>query len=133
MRFSCEKALLQAAVNTTSRAVAAKSSIPSLEGLLMQAERNLTIAGYNMQTGIRTQISADIQESGELVLNARLIGEIIRRLPDDVLTFSSEGLNVHLLCGDASYHISALSAEDYPELPQVEDERSLTLDRKSVV
>ena len=127
MRFSCEKALLQAAVNTTSRAVAAKSSIPSLEGLLMQAERNLTIAGYNMQTGIRTQISADIQESGELVLNARLIGEIIRRLPDDVLTFSSEGLNVHLLCGDASYHISALSAEDYPELPQVEDERSLTL------
>ena len=35
MKFSCEKALLQSAVNTTSRAVAAKSSIPALEGILL--------------------------------------------------------------------------------------------------
>ena len=36
LRFSCEKALLQSAVNTTSRAVAAKSSIPALEGILLR-------------------------------------------------------------------------------------------------
>lgn len=36
LRFSCEKALLQSAVNTTSRAVAAKSSIPALEGILLE-------------------------------------------------------------------------------------------------
>ena len=127
MRFSCEKALLQTAVSTASRAVAAKSSIPALEGLLIQANETLTVAGYNMQTGIRTQVSAEIQEPGELVLNARLFGEIIRRLPDDVLVFSCDGLTVHLNCGDASFDISALSAEDYPELPQVEDEYSLLL------
>ena len=51
MKFSCEKLLLQNAVNTTSRAVAAKSSIPALEGLLLQCgDGVLTVSGYNMQT-----------------------------------------------------------------------------------
>ena len=50
LRFSCEKALLQSAVNTTSRAVAAKSSIPALEGILLEGGDTLTLSGYNMQT-----------------------------------------------------------------------------------
>ena len=95
MKFSCEKALLQTAINTTSRAVAAKSSIPALEGILLQAGNALTISGYNMNTGIRTDLEADITEEGALVLSARLFGEIIRRLPDDVVIFSSDkDLNV---------------------------------------
>ena len=60
MKFSCEKALLQSAINTASRAVSAKSSIPALEGLLLQADSALTISGYNMQTGIRTTVEADV-------------------------------------------------------------------------
>ena len=97
MKFSCEKALLQAAINTTSRAVAAKSSIPALEGILLQAGNALTISGYNMNTGIRTEIEAEITEPGDLVLSARLFGDMIRRLPDDVVVFScGDGLNVTL-------------------------------------
>ena len=49
MKFSCEKLLLQNAVNTASRAVAAKSSIPALEGLLLTCGgESLTVSGYNM-------------------------------------------------------------------------------------
>ena len=55
MKFSCEKALLQSAIAVTSRAVAQKSSIPALEGLLLHADSQLTISGYNLQTGIRTK------------------------------------------------------------------------------
>ena len=81
MKFSCEKLLLLNAVNTASRAVAAKSSIPALEGLLFVCSgESLTVSGYNMQTGIRTRFPAEIAEEGELVLNARLIGDILRRL-----------------------------------------------------
>ena len=72
MKFSCEKALLQSAIAVTSRAVAQKSSIPALEGLLLHADSRLTISGYNLQTGIRTKVSADVTEPGEIVLNARL-------------------------------------------------------------
>lgn len=133
MKFSCEKTLLQSAITTASRTVAAKSSIPALEGLLLHADHQLTVSGYNMQTGIRTRLDADVTEPGSLVLSARLFGEIIRRLPDDVITFSSDkDLNVKLTCGDASYDILALSAEDYPELPEVEDQYSIRIQQNTL-
>ena len=52
MKFSCEKALLSAAVSVTSRAVAAKSSIPAMEGILIEAGDTLRLTGYNLETGI---------------------------------------------------------------------------------
>lgn len=128
LRFSCEKTLLQAAVGTVSRAVAAKSSIPALEGLLIEGKDVLTLSGYNMQTGIRTSFDSEIQEEGRIVLNARLFGDIIRKMPDDVIVFSvDEKYMVHLTCGDSSFDILGLSAEDYPELPEVDDEYSFSL------
>ena len=48
VKFSCEKALLQQAVSTVSRAVATKSSIPALEGILLECEDVLRLSGYNM-------------------------------------------------------------------------------------
>jgi len=133
MKFSCEKILLQTATGTASRAVATKSSIPALEGILLQAGLLLTISGYNMQTGIRTKLEADIVEEGSLVLPARLLGEIIRRLPDDIVTLTSdEKLNVNLTCGDTTYDILALSANDYPELPEVEDQYSIQIQQKKL-
>ena len=97
VRFSCEKALLQQEVSAVSRAVAAKSSIPALEGILLECEDGLRLSGYNMQTGIRTTVDAEVQEAGRIVLNARLFGEMIRRLPDDMVLFDAdEKLNVKL-------------------------------------
>ena len=133
IHFSCEKVLLQSAIAICSRAVAQKSSIPALEGLLLHVEDQLTISGYNMQTGIRTKVPADITETGEIVLNARLFSDIIRRMPDDIVTFSADDkLTVRLTCGDASFDILGLSAGDYPELPEVEDEYSVTIQQKNL-
>lgn len=133
LRFSCEKALLQGAVNTASRAVAAKSSIPALEGILLEGGDTLTLSGYNMQTGIRTKVSADVTGQGDIVLNARLFGDIIRRMPDDVITFSADDRQtVHLSCGDANFDILGLSAADYPDLPEVEDEYSVSIQQKTL-
>lgn len=133
MKFSCEKLFLQSAVNTASRVAATKSSIPALEGILLQADAQFTISGYNMQTGIRTTLDADITEEGALVLPSRLFGEIIRRMPDDAISFSADkNLNVHLTCGDVDYNIQALSAEDYPDLPVVEDQYSIRIQQKTL-
>ncbi len=134
MKFSCEKALLQNAINTASRAVSSKSSIPALEGLLLEARNGyLIVSGYNMQLGIRSRFPANITEEGELVLNARLFGDIIRKMPDDVIVFSAdEKYMVHLSCGDASFDILGLSADDYPELPEVDDEYSVTLEQRTL-
>ena len=128
VKFSCEKALLQQAVSTVSRAVAAKSSIPALEGILLECEDVLRLSGYNMQTGIRTGVDAQIQSPGRIVLSARLFGEMIRKMPDDVIVFDADDkLTVHFTCGDASFEIIGLSADDYPELPEVDDQFSVDI------
>lgn len=133
IKFSCEKALLQSAISVSSRAVAPKSSIPALEGLLLHAGEGLAVSGYNMNTGIRTRISANVTEGGDIVLNARLFGDIIRRMPDDVVVFTAdERQTVHLSCGDADFDISGLSAADYPDLPEVEDEYGVSIQQRTL-
>ena len=131
IQFSCEKVLLQSAISVASRAVAPKSSIPALEGLLLHVGESLTVSGYNMQTGIRTTVPAEVSSQGDIVLNARLFGDIIRRMPDDVVVFTADDkLTVHVSCGDADFDILGLSAADYPELPEVEDEYALSIQQK---
>ena len=128
LKFMCEKALLQAAVMTAARAVATKSTIPALEGVLLEGDTKLTLSGYNMQTGIRTTVAADVRSAGRLVISARLLTDIIRRLPDDVVVFTeSERYTVNVQCGDASYDILGMSADDFPELPEVDDEYSVSI------
>ena len=127
MKFSCEKALLQAAISTTSRAVSPKSSIPALEGILLEAGNDLRLTGYNLETGIRTIVPADIREEGTLVLGARLFGDIVRKLPDDIVTFQSENYMVNIKCGMSEFNILGTDPEEFPELPTVEYQNSLIL------
>ena len=127
MKFSCEKALLQAAISTTSRAVSPKSSIPALEGILLEAGSDLRLTSYNLETGIRTIVPADIREEGTLVLGARLFGEIVRKLPDDIVTFQSENYMVNIKCGMSEFNILGTDPEEFPELPTVEYQNSLIL------
>ena len=127
MKFYCEKALLQAAISTTSRAVSPKSSIPALEGILLEAGSDLRLTGSNLETGIRTIVPADIREEGTLVLGARLFGEIVRKLPDDIVTFQSENYMVNIKCGMSEFNILGTDPEEFPELPTVEYQNSLIL------
>lgn len=130
IQLSCEKALLQNAISLAGRAVAPKSTIPALEGLLLHAEDTLTISGYNMTTGIRTTVPADIAEPGRFVLDNRLFGDIVRRLPDDMVTITvDEHYAAHLQCGDADFDIPGLPPDDFPELPEVEEENAVSLPR----
>ena len=71
IKFSCEKVLLQSAIAVTSRAVAQKSSIPALEGLLIHVDQQLTVSGYNMQPGIRTEVDYEDEMMGTKVKKYR--------------------------------------------------------------
>lgn len=130
MKFSCEKAILQAMISIASRTVAPKSAIPALEGLLLEAGSELTITGYNLKTGIRTVVPADITEPGSLVISARLFGDIIRRLPDDVVTVATDGFMVNITCGMSEFNILGTDAGEFPELPTVEYQNSLILPQR---
>ena len=127
MKFSCEKALLSSAVSVASRAVATKSSIPAMEGILIEAGDTLRLTGYNLETGIQAAVPAEILEGGSLVLSARLFGEIVRKMPDDVVVFSSQGYTVNIRCGLSEFNILGTDPEEFPELPNVDQQNTLTM------
>lgn len=130
MKFSCEKALLQSAVTTAGRVVAPKSSILALEGVLLEADNNcLRVSGFNLETGIVTCVEACVDRPGSMVLSARLFGEIIRKLPDDMVSVSAEGSSVHISCGPTSFDIMGSSADEFPELPTVDGGNSIVMEQ----
>ncbi len=130
MKFSCEKALLQTAVTTAGRVVAAKSSILALEGVLLEGlDSGLQVSGYNLETGIVTKVEAEVANPGSIVLPARLFGEIIRKLPDDMVSVSTQGTKVHISCGPTSFDILGSSAEEFPELPAVDEGNRLNIEQ----
>ena len=120
MRFTCEKNMLVTGLNITGRAVAQKSRLSVIEGILCKAGVNLSLTGYNMETAITYQIDAEISDPGACILPAKLFGDIIRRLPEGPVTVVvDDNYKVSIRAGYASFTISAESAEDYPELPDV--------------
>jgi len=130
MKFSCEKLQLLIAILTASRAAATKSPVPLLEGLLLETEGdNIRISGYDLKTGIITTLPAEVEQPGGIVLNARLFGEIIRRMPGLSITISVSSNYVAKISSENSeFEILGSPSSDYPELPAVDGQDSVEVD-----
>ena len=100
----------------------------------MEAEEtgNVFLTGYNQETGIRSCFQGEVTETGSMVLPARLFSEIVRKMPDDVLLFQEENLKVHISCGMSEFDLMGIDPEDFPELPTVEYQNSITLPQQTL-
>ncbi len=128
MRFTCEKSMLVTGLNIAGRTVAQKSSLSVIEGILCKAGHGLSLTGYNMETAITYEIKAEVSDPGQCILPAKLFGDIIRRLPEGPVTVVvDDGFKVSIRAGFASFTISAESADDYPELPDVNEGRAIRI------
>ena len=128
MRFTCEKNMLVQGLNIAGRTVAQKSALSVIEGVLCRAGHGLSLTGYNMETAITYDIDAEVSDPGVCILPAKLFGDIIRRLPEGPVTVVvDESYKVAIRSGYASFSISAESADDYPDLPDVNDGRPIQI------
>ena len=128
MRFTCEKSMLVQGLNIAGRTVAQKSSLSVIEGILCKAGHGLNLTGYNMETAITYNVEAEVADPGQCILPAKLFGDIVRRLPEGPVTVVvDESFKVSIRAGYASFTISAESAEDYPELPDVNTGRAIRI------
>ena len=133
MRFTCEKSMLVTGLNIAGRTVAQKSSLSVIEGILCKASHGLSLTGYNMETAITYEIEAEVADPGQCILPAKLFGDIIRRLPEGPVTVVvDEAFKVSIRAGYASFTISAESADEYPELPDVNDGRAIKIPQKEL-
>ena len=133
MKFTCEKALLVSALSVASRTVAQKSTIPCLEGVLLRAGVALQLTGYNLETGITVHVGAQIQEAGSCVMPARLFFDIVRKLPDEMVSITVDHKQqVSIRAGAAFFQITAMDSEDYPELPDVNGKSGVTMPQSAL-
>lgn len=119
MKLLCNKQSIYEAVINVSKAVSERCAMPSLEGIKLKLENSLIeLTGYDLEIGIRTSISVNSDDRGEFILNARLFSEMIKKMPDENIFMEvNENMQVTLSSGVTTYNITALAADEYPELP----------------
>ncbi|MEE3458495.1 MAG: DNA polymerase III subunit beta [Candidatus Faecousia sp.] len=133
MKFTCEKTLLSNAISIVSRTVSPKSSLVFLEGIYLRANENLQLTGYNLETGITVQVEASVRDPGECVMPTRMFADIIRKLPEEVVSIEvDESYRVSISAGVSKFHLMATSADEYPQLPKVEEEKAVHLPQKAL-
>jgi len=128
MKVTVLKQDLLDAINIVQKAVMPKSTTPILEGIYIKANENLKLVGNSFELGIQYTVNADIQQKGSVVINARIFGEIVKRLPDaPVFIEVVENNKVRIECINSFFEIFGLSGENYPLLPEDNNNLQLTL------
>ncbi len=131
MKFTCNTKDLSDACSNVMRAVSTKVTIPTIEGILIECGSDtLSLTGYDFEFGINTTLQANVVEPGAIVINAKVISDIIRKLPEGNVTFDISGTSVSIISGAAQYNIMGIDADDYPELPSVSGGYPLFLNEK---
>ncbi|PZO20520.1 MAG: DNA polymerase III subunit beta [Leptolyngbya foveolarum] len=132
MRFSCPQADFNTHFSLVSRAVPSRPSKPVLGNVLVKAStdtQQVTLIGFDETLGIQTSFLAQVDQSGALTLPAKLLGDIVSRLPNEDIDISEDDDEpvITLSCSAGRYQVRGLSAEDYPNLPEVESTETVKI------
>ena len=135
MKIVCEKENILKAINSVTKAVASKTTMPILEGILIQTNDNdIKFTTYDLEMGIEYIINeAQIIEQGATVVNSIMFSEIIRKLPDTEISISLDKNNLLIIeCEGSLYKLATMNPEEFPELPKIDVENSIELEQKSL-
>ncbi|MCL6515995.1 DNA polymerase III subunit beta [Alicyclobacillus sp.] len=140
MKFSIAQTALLGALQTASKAVAVRTTKQVLTGILLQAEAERLIAtAYDLELGIRVEIPADdtnllnVQEAGAIVLPARYLIDVIRKLPTREISLSvSSNYMTEIRCGQVEFHLHGIDAAEFPHLPVFTTGRSLEVSSERI-
>jgi DNA polymerase-3 subunit beta len=133
MKFICSRDLFMESISIVQKAVSTRSTLPILDGILVEAGENIKLTGYDLETGIECNLKADILEEGSIVINSRMLGDIIKRLPDDIVTIETGSGNTVLIeSGNSHFSIKGINSEGYPKIPTVEDYEKIVIPQNSL-
>lgn len=132
MKFTCNKSEITEAINTAQKGVTGKSTMTILQGLYLKAkDGEITLIGSDRDISIETKFKALVEEEGSLVLDSRLFGEIVRKLPNSDIYFkTTENNTLEIICNKSKFNIVYMNSEEYPEMPFVNEELSLNINQE---
>ena len=120
MKFRIERDAFADAVTWVGRTLPSRPSRPILTGILVDAtSAGITLSTFDAETAAQIELSADVAESGRVLVPGRLLGDIARSLPGLPVDFVVEGSRIQVTCGRSAFTLPTLSVEDYPVLPQM--------------
>lgn len=129
MKIFCEKEKLVYGINVVQKAVSTKTTLPILEGILIETvEEGIRLTSNDLELGIECIIEADVKEKGATVVESRMFGEIIRRLPETEIILSKDEQGIFIIeCEGSLYKLAALNPEEFPKLPEIKTEESVSV------
>ena len=122
MKFTCSSQILSEACMNVQRATSSKSTnLPTIEGIMIKAENDrIMLTGYDLEMGIITSVAGRVEQTGSIIINAKILCDILRNAPDELVTIEcDERLICRIKSGDSEFSITGFPEEDYPELPTV--------------
>ena len=134
MKFTCYRDNILKAINSVVKGVASKTTMPILEGILIQTNDNdIKLTTYDQEIGIEYIMECDVQDQGNTVVNAIMFSEIIRRLPDTEISISINDKNLlEIECEGSLYKLATMNPEEFPELPKIEVENSIEIEQNNL-
>ena len=130
MKIICDRDKLNEAIQIVSRAVATKSNLAAIEGILLVAENNtLTLTGYDFEMGIKTTFDCEIEREGDVVLSAQLLGNIVRKVNNqNIYIECDDQMNCVIKSGYTQYNIKGIDSTDYPDFPSAGKDNSIKME-----
>ncbi|MCS5715883.1 DNA polymerase III subunit beta [Herbiconiux sp. CPCC 205716] len=126
MKFQVNRDVFSEAVSFAVKLLPQRTTLPILSGVLIEAtDDGLKLSSFDYEVSAQTQIAADIEEPGVILVSGRLLSDIASRLPNAPVRFSTEDSRIVVSCGTARFTLLSMPVEEYPTLPQVGAESGL--------
>ena len=124
MKFRVDRDVLANAVSWTARTLPNRPAIPVLAGIRIEAtdDGSLDLTTFDYEVSARSQISAEVETPGVILVFGRLLTEISKSLPNRPVEFSYDGSKVNVTCGSSRFTLGAMQVEDYPSLPEMPEQ-----------
>lgn len=129
MIFTCEKQEILEGISTVQKAITGKSTMPILEGIYIKTnETSLTLIGSDMDVSIQTTVNANIIEQGSIVIDAKIFGEIIRKLPNATIKIETlENQIIRITCEKSVFDVVYMNTNEFPELPEINENLKISV------
>ena len=122
MKFRCKRKEVLAALSVIKSVIPRKHNLPILTNVLIQAKDNIVaFTGTDLNDFVKHTISADIVESGDVTASIKELYSIIKGLQNEDIEIESIGNNITIICGQARFEITGISASEYPIFPDVKE------------
>lgn len=140
MKLVCTQSDLSTNMTLVSRAVPSRPTHPVLANVLLQADAKkgkVSLTAFDLSLGIRTSFPAEVETGGAITLPARLLNDIVTRLPQGEITLLDEETQAPfcatITSSSGRYQVHGMGVEDFPELPVLEQGEAVYLQAEALL